>query len=432
MVDHTSIEEQVLGSNTKWGLLKLIDYTAEPECCPDCKTTKISKMGEKTENKYLDTDKKGNVFWVNVKRQRHRCNNPDCQLKSFTPERDEFPPHKSFSKNFEDMFCKDLARKLRTPQKEIANDYDINNDAASRIIGDRLLKLKTVTTVLGCSHLYFLPFDYANKQCIAVIGEFVPLDDSLFLLDIYDEYDVSSLRAFSQRDYETDTDQVKSAFCRLIPEIIKELTNTYKQSEATGASSRMLKYDIDKLKGKRGQKLYTARRNALNDLLITLKKTHHTGPQYIQTIRQWAYDSYDIFEEDEMSADDNSYIEETITGQLTNQIYDFHDLLIKDGERLHKIAKYEKEHYDAYKLSEKSIKQFMKIIEELQKTNFSVQLLSYRLLYARTDLEHYDKKVVNWVTNFSAKIDTKYRAYAPWVSIETLYKEILPQKKKSK
>lgn len=430
MVDHTSIEEQVLGSNTKWGLLKSIDYTAEPDCCPDCKTTKISKMGGKTENKYLDTDKKGNVFWVNVKRQRHRCNNPDCQLKSFTPDQDEFSPHKSFSKNFEDMFCKKLARNFRTPQKEIAKEYDINNDTASRIIGNRLINLKKVTTVLGCNHLYFLPFDYANKQCIAVLGEFVPLDDSLFLLDIYDDYDVKSLQAFCQRDYETDTDQVQSAFCRLMPEFINELNIVYDNSEATGVSRRMLKYDIEKLIGVRGQKLYAARREALDDLYEIIKRPLHTDGQYIQAIKQWSDDYLYIVEDNKTVDREKLTLVEKNAFDITPQLYDFYELVLNEGSYLRDIVIYEKEHYDAYKLSEKSIKQFMKIIEELQKTNFSVQLLSYRLLYACTDLEHYDKKVVNWVTNFSAKIDTKHRAYAPWVSIETLYKEIVPQKKK--
>lgn len=432
MVDHTSIEEQVLGSNTKWGLLKSIDYTAEPDCCPDCKSTQISKMGGKTENKYLDTDKKGNVFWVNVKRQRHRCNNPDCQLKSFTPDQDEFPPHKSFSKNFEDMFCKKLARNFRTPQKEIAKEYDINNDTTSRIIGNRLINLKKVTTVLGCNHLYFLPFDYTNKQCFAVLGEFVPLDDSLFLLDIYDDYDVKSLQAFCQRDYETDTDQVQSAFCRLMPEFINELNIVYDNSEATGVSRRMLKYDIEKLIGVRGQKLYAARREALEDLYEIIKRPLHTDGQYIQAIKQWSDDYLHIVENNKTVDREKLSLDKKNAFDITPQLYNFYELVLNEGSYLRDIVIYEKEHCDAYKLSEKSIKQFMKIIEELQKTNFSVQLLSYRLLYACTDLEHYDKKVVNWVTNFSAIIDTKYRAYAPWVSIETLYKEIVPQNKKSK
>ena len=432
MVDHTSIEEKVLGSNTKWGLLKLTDYSAEPKCCPECNSTQISKMGGKTENKYLDSDKDGNVFWVNVKRQRHRCNNPDCKLKSFTPEIDEFPPHKSFSKNFEDMFCKELARNFRTPQKEIANNYDINNDVASRIVGDRLSNLKKVTTVLGCSHLYFLPFDYTNKQCFAVLGEFVPLDDSLFLLDIYDEYDVRSLRAFAQRNNEADTDQIKSAFCRLIPDFINELNIIYRDSEATGVSRRMLKYDIEKLIGVRGQKLYTARRDALNDLLIILNRILHTDEKYIDAIKQWSADYLYIVEDDEIVDREELTLIDKNALDITPQLYDFYELVLTEGKYIRHIVDYENKNYDSYKLSEKSIKQFVKIIEELQKTNFSVQLLSYRLLYACTDLEHYDKQVVHWITNFSAKIDTTHRAYAPLVSIETLYKEIVPQKKKSK
>ena len=432
MVDHTSIEEKVLGSNTKWGLLKLTDYSAEPKCCPECNSTKISKMGGKTENKYLDSDKDGNVFWVNVKRQRHRCNNPDCKLKSFTPEIDEFPPHKSFSKNFEDMFYKELARNFRAPQKEIANNYDINNDVASRIVGDRLSNLKKVTTVLGCSHLYFLPFDYANKQCFAVLGEFVPLDDSLFLLDIYDEYDVRSLQAFAQRNNEADTDQIKSAFCRLIPDFINELNIIYRDSEATGVSRRMLKYDIDKLIGVRGQKLYAARRDALEDLLIILNRILHTDEKYIDAIKQWSADYLYIVEDDEIVNREELTLIDKNALDITPQLYNFYELVLEEGEYIRHIVDYENKYYDAYRLSEKSIKQFMKIIEELQKTNFSVQLLSYRLLYACTDLERYDKKVVNWVTNFSAKIDTTYRAYPTWVSIETLYKEIVPQKKKTK
>ena len=430
------------------GILETKEETSIAECCPECGSKKIGVKQYK-EDTFLHTRKDQPVFWVHRKYATYRCKNPDCSVKTFTPKDFNIDREKPYTKEVEDMFLKEL-RTSDDAISTIAKDYATSEDVAKNTLKAHNQKLKNITTLVDCEYLFFYPFRYKNKDCLAVMGMINPLmADYLFLLDIYPLYNTTNIGKYFERrglspskivftndkefvtkkrdeckDKFFSTNDVEEVYVKLnqkCADYITELLCLYERDPVLYIPYRFIKKEMEWLKEKTNKKEYfAAKSEALQDLKEYLDEAYIFPKIFSDSIRHW-WGDYG-------NKNDDSLDKSSIVSKFLTPLYE--EITNCEGEIYYSLEQ-EKIFTEEYKGVYEKMDKFDKIISKLNKKGFAYDRLEYRLLFAtqalfnNSDLTKQEEEyIMKVITHIDFPCEQKNLIHS-MISIDDLYKEIV-------
>ena len=427
-----------------WGILPIERTTFNPVQCPHCNSYRIGPKGQEHTDIFLHANKEGKLMWVERKWKRYRCHNPLCAVNTFAPDYYKLNNAKKYTEEVIDLFDKEIRLdKSKRNISEIADSYGISDKVASKIIQERLHRLRVATRSDDFPHLYFVPFFFNQKECMAIIGKYMP-ECSLMLLDMYEGYYKDCIEYYMKRSKRTKNNIIDvhmqldpnslDYFLRLDPTI--GLYIPY----------RFLCDNIKKEKKNCSKKLRKKKSSMLDSLMDITSKTYNSYAEYREMIKGWGEEYYmhdpdyflylrdkakkAIIMRDKTMPYAKQDFQEYLDGYfLVRCTEDFYRNLLYYSKESWNALKNEEEYVEEYQSDYQSIDKFLRIIEEFKSTNISFQLLFYRLLYATKALETNDDPadeayILQLITNYKEPIDQDRDLWIA-VNIDKLYDEII-------